>query len=530
MRDFAVLFAELDSSTKTNAKVETLVQYFRKTHLESDKLWTIAFLSGRRPKRLISTSEIREWARQLVGLPPWMVDESYRVTGDLAETISLLLPEGQQATNALSLTDWMVFLRSLGSISDAERRERIIQAWAQMSRTELFVLNKLITGNFRVGVSRGIVVKALAQYLQREPALVEQAIMGSWTPESATFSELFSGERHHHLQPFPFFLASQLEDDLAALGSPSEWLAEWKWDGIRAQLVLRQGDIAIWSRGEEILTDRFPDLHPLIYGLPEGTVVDGELLIAKEGRVQPFQILQTRIGRKNLTPKVLEDAPAIFLAYDLLELDGKDIREWPLETRRAHLSNLVRSVPLLQLSPAIPYSSWGELYDLRTLSRQQSAEGLMLKRKGSSYRSGRKRGDWWKWKVDPFTVDAVLVAGQRGHGRRANMYSDYTFAVWQGDSLVTFAKAYSGLTDAEIQDVDRFIERNTVDRFGPVRTVPPKLVFELGFDGIQESRRHKSGVAVRFPRILRWRKDKPASEADTLASLHALLRVAKGEI
>lgn len=409
-----------------------------------------------------------------------------------------------------------------------KRRESLQQAWSQLTAQERFVFNKLMTGGFRLGVSQKLMTRALARQTGLDENAIAHRLMGEWTAETTTFEELLLSEDPNDQlsRPYPFYLAYQLDQKAAELGDPAEWQAEWKWDGIRSQTISRGGEFFIWSRGEELITDKFPELEPLGQALPDGTVIDGELLPFRDGHPLPFQKLQTRIGRKNVTKRILKEAPCLIMAYDLLEYEGKDIRSWAMEKRREHLAKMVEQAglpDLLKLSPEAEFSSWEELAALRDTSREQFAEGIMLKQRQSDYKVGRKRGDWWKWKVDPLTVDAVMIYVQRGHGRRANLYSDYTFAVWDGDQLVPFTKAYSGLTDAEMRQVDAWIKGHTRERFGPVRSVDPELVFEIGFEGINRSRRHKSGVALRFPRMLRWRTDKPASEADTLESLHALL-------
>ncbi len=403
---------------------------------------------------------------------------------------------------------------------------------------ERFVFNKLLTGSFRVGVSQNLVIKALADITKLDAATLTHRIMGNWMPETYTYEQLVQeqGASDDISRPYPFFLAYPIQEtsekqksagDLkSALGHADEWQAEWKWDGIRAQLIKRDGKIFIWSRGEDLATDKFPELHPFLNALPDGTVIDGEILGFQNGQPMPFNILQTRIGRKNLSKKILEESPVALIAYDCLEYDGQDIRNKTQSERRVLLAALQAETDfpeIFRISALINFSSWDELAETRQQSRAMIAEGIMLKRKSATYQVGRKRGDWWKWKIDPLSVDAVMIYAQKGHGRRADLYTDYTFAVWDGDKLVPFAKAYSGLTDAEINKVDYFVKRNTLEKFGPVRTVKPELVFEIGFEGINKSSRHKSGIALRFPRILRWRQDKPKEEADTLDNLKALL-------
>jgi DNA ligase-1 len=405
----------------------------------------------------------------------------------------------------------------------------IISAWEELNQMERMVFIKLMTGGFRIGVSQNLATKAIAELTGIEAAVIAHRLMGKWKPTQITFDELISDKQEvgQLSRPYPFFLAYAIEDTPDFLGNPAEWQAEWKWDGIRSQIIKRQGELFIWSRGEDLVTDKFPEFHYLKQQLPDGTVIDGEILPFYEGKIMNFGTLQTRIGRKNLTAKSLKEAPVIVCAYDLLEWQGKDIRMEPLSARRQLLEGVIDSLRSqnITFSDAIPFTSWQELTKVRTQSRENFAEGLMLKRLASSYQVGRKKGDWWKWKIEPLTIDGVLIYAQKGHGRRADLFTDYTFGVWDGEILVPFTKAYSGLTDKEIGQVDAFVKKNTYEKFGPVRTVKPELVFEIAFEGIQASSRHKSGVAVRFPRILRWRHDKKVSEADTLEQLRNLLKV-----
>lgn len=523
MKDFAQLFTQLDQTTKTNEKVAALERYFQ-TAEERDKLWTIAILSHRRPKRTVTTTLLRQWAAETARIPQWLFEESYHTVGDLAETIALLLPD-QEKGHERSLTHWVEFIRSLDGEEEEVKKERVLDAWSSMTYEERFIFNKLITGGFRVGVSQKLMMKGLARHTGLDENVVAHRLMGAWSPDDQTFRQLlFEGDEKADLsRPYPFFLAYPLEDEPTSLGEVHEWQFERKWDGIRGQLIVREGQLFVWSRGEELLTDKFPEFHLLTNILPDGVVLDGEIMPFKEGKPLPFQALQTRIGRKNVTKKALQEAPVIFKAYDVLEWEGKDIRARPLTERR----NILEQLPLggsLHLSERVEVGSWEEMAAERERSREYLCEGLMIKRKSSPYRSGRKRGDWWKYKIDPLSVDAVMIYAQRGHGRRANLYTDFTFAVWDEErQLVPFAKAYSGLTDAEFYEVNNWIRQHTIERFGPVRSVKAELVFEIAFEGINWSSRHKSGIALRFPRISRWRKDKKAEEADTLERLKALL-------
>ncbi|WP_339435900.1 ATP-dependent DNA ligase [Pseudomonas sp. EL_65y_Pfl1_R32] len=543
MKAFAELYANLDATTSSNAKLAALQAYFLQAP-PADAAWAVYFLSGGRPRQLVPTRLLRDMATEASGIEPWLFEESYQSVGDLAETISLLLPESTYTSEdglAVWLEEKLLPLRGLPPL---ELAERLPALWAQLDQPSLMVCIKLITGSFRVGVSKLLVTRALAAMADLDSKRVAQRLVGytdlSNRPTPEGYLKLIAAESSdEHAQrggqPYPFFLAHGLAQPVeqfdTLLGSPADWQVEWKWDGIRAQLVKREGRLWIWSRGEELVTERFPELHSLVSGLPDGTVIDGEIVVWKDA-VQPFALLQQRIGRKTLSKKVLKDAPVAVLAYDLLEHQGDDWRNHTQAERRAQLEQVIAQCnqSLLQASPLLTGSSWQDLAEQREASRSLGVEGMMLKDRKGLYGVGRTkdRGLWWKWKVDPFSIDAVLIYAQRGHGRRASLYSDYTFAVWDGPpdterTLVPFAKAYSGLTDEEMRKVDAIVRKTTVEKFGPVSSVTPSMVFELGFEGIALSRRHKSGIAVRFPRMLRWRQDKAVEEADSLAALQELL-------
>lgn len=485
--------------------------------------------TGRRLKRQIRTRQLAGWLSAWQGIPEWLFEECYHHVGDLAETLALLDKSDGQGHPPGDLTDYLDKLKELPSMSDEEKEAVISSCWSAMDRPQKFVFNKLLTGGFRVGVSAQLVIQALARVYGTEAAVIAHRISGSWDPATVDLDAMLKGEgRSFDLsRPYPFFLAHAVEGGPAQLGDPSDWHAEWKWDGIRGQVILRGGEWSVWSRGEELMTDKFPEFDSWRTRLPDGVVIDGEIMVMQAGKPLPFSLLQTRIGRTRLNAKLLKEAPVGFMAFDLLEFEGKDIRDHSLAERRERLINIVKDVDHegLQCSEAIVFDSWDELASRRLEARERGSEGVMIKRLDSTYQTGRRRGDWWKWKLDPMTVDAVMVYAQKGHGRRSNLYTDYTFALRDGERLVVFAKAYSGLTDAEFKEVDAFVKRNALEKFGPVRTVKPELVFEIAFEGIAESRRHKSGISVRFPRISRWRTDKKPEEIDTLDHLKMLLKV-----
>jgi DNA ligase-1 len=526
MNAFVELFAALDGTTKTERKVAAMAAYFAATP-PADAAWALYFLSGRKPRQAVPAKRLRAWARERAGVPEWLFDECYDRVGDAAETITLLLPPPSTVSDT-PLAQWVERrVLPLRELDEGRQKEAVLTAWDELDAPRRFVWNKLITGGFRVGVSQSLVIRALALASGLSPDVLSHRLMGAWEPTPGFFSSLVapdSGDADAS-RPYPFFLAHPLDDGPESLGDPASWRAEWKWDGIRAQVIRRGGQTFVWSRGEELVTDRYPELVTAAAALPDGTVLDGEILPWKGGTVRPFGELQRRIGRKTVGKALLADVPVVLMAYDLLETDGLDLRERPLDERRDALESLLArdATPALLLSPRIVFERWDDLATDRTSSRGRGVEGVMLKRRSSPYRVGRVRGDWWKWKIEPYAVDAVLIYAQQGHGRRGGLFTDYTFGVWDGDTLVPFAKAYGGLTDAEIREVDAFVRRNTKEKFGPVRTVTPELVFELGFEGIQRSTRHKSGVAVRFPRMLRWRTDKKPGDADTLDRVKAFL-------
>ena len=531
MKLFTELYVELDQTNKTNEKVEAMRFYFEHA-ASADAAWAFYFLSGRKPRQIVPSKLLRQWAIEESGVPEWLYEESRDTVGDGSETIALLLPNTANVDETpLHILVEQQLLPLRGS-DETTQREAVTDAWARMNYSQRLVYNKLISGAFRVGVSQQLVLRALANVSEMPVDVLAHRAMGDWEPTPEFFNELvdphLDADETPIARPFPFHLAHQIDFEPGELGEITEWQAEWKWDGIRAQVIKRQGEVFMWSRGEDLITERFPEIAKAAWALPDGTVLDGEVLPWLGERVLPFTELQRRIGRKNLSAKILSEVPVILQCYDLLEFEGRDIRTFDFRTRRELLENLLGTLEpgsraILRPTGSISAADWGHLATERERSRDLGVEGFMLKRLDSPYRVGRHRGDWWKWKIDPFTVDAVLIYAQKGSGKRSNLFTDYTFAVWKGKELVPFAKAYSGLTDAEIRKVDRFVRENTIETFGPVRSVTPQLVFELAFEAIQRSTRHKSGVAVRFPRIARWRDDKTIEQADSLETIHDLL-------
>jgi DNA ligase-1 len=535
MRRFTELFIRLDRTTRTSEKLAALRDYFR-TAPPADAVWAVYLMTGRRIGRTVSFRLLRDWVAEVSGYPQWLVDECYTLVGDLSETLSLLLAGKSDGSLAPPLHELIeATLKPLGSMSIPQQREAIVETWDKLNGPQTLVFHKLLSREFRIGVSRQLVVRALAEAAGVDSQVMAHRLAGNWTPDEATMRTLLSAEsqdaevKRQGTMPYPFMLAQPLGEPAATLGDIADWMLEWKWDGIRAQIVRREGQTAIWSRGDELVTSAFPDLVQAA-SLPEGTVLDGEIVAFDEAaaRPMPFAKLQPRINRKNVEMSFWPDVPVAYIAFDLLEIDGRDIRAESLETRRAQLEELIAKFPpgsIVRLSSLVNCASWEDAEQFLTESRQRAVEGLMIKRRTSPYQAGRPTGLWWKLKIQPYTVDCVLIAAQSGHGRRAGLLTDYTFGVWAdgGDELVPVAKAYSGLTDKEIAEVDRWVRRHTIERYGPVHVVQPVRVFELGFEAIQASDRHKSGIAVRFPRMLRERTDKKPKDADTLQSLRQLL-------
>lgn len=526
MKKFADLFDKIDQTKSTKEKVEYIKDYFLNVSPD-DAAWALYFLCGNKLKRLIGPSKLFEWSIEAAHLPSWLVYESYAVVGDLAETAALLLQQKEEESNVkkISLSEWINNrILPLQNLVYEEQKEKILQYWQELDQRSCFILNKILTGSLRVGVSQQLTIQALSRALNISKETLSQRLMGTWNPSPDFFESLKKTEDIYsksHLNPYPFFLASPILEPLEDLGNVEDWIAEWKWDGIRAQCVNREGNAAIWSRGNELISVQFPEIIGALKNLEGGIVLDGEILAYEGKRPLPFGELQKRLGRKKVSKSLIESIPIIFMIYDLLEFDYEDIRKRPYIDRRKILERWEGLDPKITISPLVNFNSWEELRLRRIEALKNNTEGLILKKKNSAYGVGRRRGSWWKFKIDPKTVDAILIYAQPGQGWRANLYTDYTFGIWHDNELVPIAKAYSGLSQEEIIEMDRWIRKNTLEKFGPVRKVKPEQVFEIAFEGIQVSSRHKSGIAFRFPRILRWRKDKPASECDTLDNIKA---------
>lgn len=526
MKIFAELITRLDQSNKTSDKLEALAVFFKEAS-EEDILWAVALFSHKKLKRQVSTQQLRRWCQEKAGIPDWLFEESYTAVGDLAENIALLLPPPTR-TNILSLHQWITFLQEMDQLEEESKKTAILTAWEKLNPSERFVFNKLVTGGFRVSVSQSIISQALAKRLEIPTAQVAHRLMGNWDPSQISLRDLLlpGDSQEEYSKPYPFHLAHPTEPNFQEVVQASDWLAEWKWDGLRVQLIRRGQQSFIWSQDEELVNDKFPEILVLLDQLPDGTVLDGELLAFRDGAPLPFSILQTRIGRKSLSKKQQGDAPVSFMAFDLLEGEGKDLRSLPLVQRKALLATLHEAFahPSFELSKPIPFTTWEALGLQRTHAREKHAEGLMVKKKDSIYGIGNEIGSWYTWKTDSLTIDGVLIYAQKGQSTSTDLFSEFTFGVWDGELLVSFTKASSGLTNAEIREVDAYVKKNTLEKFGPVRTVAPGLVFEIAFESIQASPRHKSGIALRFPHITRWWKDKTIAEANSLADLKALLR------
>lgn len=540
MRRFSNLYESLNQTNSTNRKVELLEDYFKSAD-PSDQAWAIYFLAGNRLKRFVKSTDLRRWILGELDIPEWLFEDSYAVVGDLAETLTLLLQKSSLnidddngANNLnLSLSNFISNeLFSLKEQTDTFQLEKLREIWSSYSGTQLYLIHKFLTGGFRVGVSKRLVYRALAKAYDLEESFIARHFMGNWQPSDKIILELIDSNvsiSNNPAKPYPFCLAYPLDKNPEDLGDLKDWQVEWKWDGIRAQVIKRSGQVFIWSRGEELINHQFPEIVKAAQLIPDGNVMDGEILVWDIDKPGPFHQLQTRLGRQKPSLKVQQQLPCVLLAYDLIETKGTDLRSQTLARRRSLLEDLIRDMSdesrqTIQLSSNVLFDSWSSLADGLSEAAKKRAEGYMLKHMDSPYQDGRKKGFWWKWKVEPLHLDVVLIYAQAGHGRRANLYTDYTLAVWDDDDLVPIAKAYSGLKQEEIEKLDRWIKRNTEERFGPVRRVKPEQVLEIAFEGISPSKRHKSGLALRFPRVARWREDKLAKDADTLERAHELLK------
>lgn len=532
MQFFSQLIRKIDETTSSNEKVAALVHYFSLPIDEKDKLWVVALFSHKRPARSVSSSDLRSWVVEATALPEWLVEDTYHTVGDLAEALALMWPTTKEAIDETSLTKIIEDIRSLKNEVIDVKKEKVLWYWNRLDQDERFLFNKLMAGSFRIGVSKSLLTNALAASVGVNSKVIAHRLMGKWSPDTTTWHQLFIeyDSADEVSKPYPFLLANTYNQDID-MGATSDWAIEYKWDGIRAQIIKRDEQTFVWSRGEELITDKFPELEQIIAKGTQDFVIDGELL-AYDGQPLNFQLLQTRIGRKNVTKKVQTTCPIAYFAYDILELNGEDLRQKPYQERRSLLHTIVNDLntpEMVKMPQAYVFQEWEEVSAMRNDAMAQNAEGIMLKKIDSTYESGRKTGLWYKWKLDPYSIDAVMLYAQQGHGRRANLFTDFTFAVWHIDEsgqrkLVPFAKAYSGLTDAEFEQITSFVRKNTVEKFGPVYSVKPQLVFEIAFEGIALSNRHKSGIALRFPRIKAWRTDKNIDEADELSTLIKMVK------
>jgi DNA ligase-1 len=524
MKAFVELFENIDQTKSTKEKTQYIQEYFRNAS-PNDAAWALYLLSGHKLKRLIGSPKLMEWCQESLSIPSWLMSESYSSVGDVAETVSLLMaPEcANETSSTLSLSEWIENkIIPLYDYDQEQKKAKILEYWHELDQRGIFMLNKILTGSFRVGISHLLTIDALSKTLGISKEMISLRLMGNWAPTAEFFESLKDCEdlsANTRLNPYPFYLASPVQEPLEDLGNPEDWLAEWKWDGIRAQCVHRGDNSAIWSRGNELISVQFPEIIEVLNRLENGTILDGEILAYRDQKPMPFSELQKRLGRKKVSKAMIQSVPIVFMIYDLLEYHHEDMRQHSFEQRRAIVEHWRDFDPRIQISPLVGFHTWDELRLKRKEADSNATEGLILKKKSSPYRVGRRRGHWWKFKIDPKTIDAVLIYAQPGQGVRANLYTDYTFGVWHQEELVPIVKAYSGLSQEEISQLDHWIRKNTIEKFGPVRRVKPEQVFEIAFEGIQQSSRHKSGVALRFPRIQRWRQDKPPSECDTLEGI-----------
>ncbi|MBT5377938.1 MAG: ATP-dependent DNA ligase [Opitutae bacterium] len=527
MNHFTQLFQSVDSVSGTNQRIRYLREYFEESKPE-DSIWACWFLDGNRVKNLIRLKDLKILVADVCSLPLWLVEDSHEVVGDLAETLSLLLKSFAKGKEPIPLSTVVEkFILPLSSMNVEEKCRTIKDAWARLRPEDLLPYHKLMMGAFRMGISNGNLCRALGDINNVPPAIIAQRMMGKWQPGDRTLQNIIvSATTEEDLNaPVPFCLASPLMAKVNTLGDNAEWQIEWKWDGIRAQLIKSHSGTLIWSRGGESVGGAFPEILEAAKLLPKGVCLDGEILAWNQNGLMPFHDLQRRLGRKSPGVQIQRTVPTRFIAYDIIRFAGEDLRNKVLVKRRHLLEQLVTSLPSqypIGISRPVEAGNWEEYQILRDESREKGVEGFMLKHIESRYNPGRKKGGWYKWKIAPLEADMVLVGAQMGHGRRANIFSDYSLAVWHKDELVVVAKAYSGLTDNEILKVDKQIRKTIIGKFGPVRSVKPMIVFQVAFEGVQRSRRRKTGVGLRFPRIQRWRQDKLPEEAGHLDEIMAL--------
>jgi len=518
MRLFGQLLQACLQEPKTLQKISLLSDYFNEESPENMPM-ALHFLMGENMGRFCSGRQLREWAAQLLGLPDWLVDESYEALGDNSETISLLFPN-KPSSLAHDLKAVCERIQQLKSEPIDVKKDWIIDVWSKSSRDDIYTFNKLLGGGIRIGASKKNVLKALSRTVHLDVDILEQRLLGTWEPTKIAYDALVNPDdiAGKGTCPYPFFLASPIQDVDATLMPFSDWQIEPKWDGIRAQLVHRQEGTQLWSRGNDLISDQFPDILDSASELPYG-VYDGEVLAWGADGPQPFADLQKRLNRKKVTRQLLASIPCIMMLYDCLEFEGVDVREQALHERCKKIRDLR---PPFYTSNPLTLNGVSALNDYVKNARNNRVEGVIIKRLSSAYKSGRVRGDWWKLKVDPLLLDVVIMYAQKGKGIRSGLFTDYTFGVWDNNQLVPIGKAYSGLTNDEIKQVHQILNNHLTDRFGPVRGVSPCVVLEVAFDSIQESPRHKSGLALRFPRINRLRLDKPVEEANSLEDARAL--------
>lgn len=523
MKFYAELYKALKRNNRESDILELLIDYFSKV-CERDKIWTLYILSEGKVKKKFRSQLLKECACEYTGIPDWLFEESYRFTGDLIETLSLILPE-KETDSHRTLSGWMDFVNTINLTDESEMKEKIIKAWKDLDHSEKYVFNKLITGSLRSGLKDKVLIKALSEFFNIEPNIIARRLKSEWHPDKISFKELFSGDDPNDVisKPYAFFTEEVMETESEELGLPGDWLAEWKFTGIRVQIIFRQGDIFIWTEDEDLITDKFPEFENLKNILPEGTVFEGVLLCYGNGKPLPLTYLKTRTGRKNINRKTMIEFPVVFIAYDILEYNGNDIRHKVLAERKEIISNIksqISNSELLKFSQEINFKDWEELRKMRAKSGDFKAKGILLKKK-ISVRLPECKDKFLIWKPEPLSIDTVLIYAMKGE--RTDLFTEYTFGIWDEGKLVSIAKVNSGLTEVEIREVSEFVKNNTLEKFGPVRTVKPELVFEIAFESISESKRHKSGLVLHLPGITRWKKDKKIEEVFILENLKKLI-------
>lgn len=525
MKAFAELIFNLRKWDTENNQIRYIKEYFSISD-DRDCIWAIYILLGKKIKNEFrSKQQLKKWACEYAEIPDWLFDESYSFTGDLTETISLILP-GKEADSGRTLTEWMHYMESFCKSDDQGNKKKVVDAWKELDHTETYVFNKLIPGNFKSGVDEKVIIKALSKFLNIESNVISNRIKSNWHPDLISFYELFSKFNPDDIisKPYPFIPEEVFESEPGVLGSAADWLAEQKFKGIRCQLIFRKGKIFLWTDNGELINDKFPEFEFIKKYLPDDSVFTGSIICINNGMKSQHNYLQARLRRKNISSKSLKESPVIFMMNDLLEYEGTDMRnKFLIERKELIKCNkfMISKNNLIKYSENIKFENWEELRTIRRKSSDTISGGIILKKKNSLFLSDINE-KYLICKPEPLSADAVLMYALKGE--RTDLFSEFTLGVWDKGKLVSIAKINSGLSEEEIREVSEFVNNNTLEKFGPVRTVRPELVFNISFESISFSVRHKSGVVLQSPEISKWIRGKNIFDASSLENLKKFIK------